>query len=78
MKRAIIAALNLCVPKKYWRVDGGIVAQNYKDNQCPRTILDHLRNLYGRPTPMENTMNEASWAAAYNPSKPIEDLYDRL
>ena len=78
MKRAIIAALNLCVPKKYRRVDGGIVAQNYKVNQCPRTILDHLQNLYGRPTPMENTMNEASWAAAYNPSKPIEDLYDRL
>ena len=23
-------------------------------------------------------MNEANWAAAYNPNEPIEDLYDRL
>ena len=78
VKRAIIAALNLCVPKKYRRVDGGIGALHYKGNQCPRKILDHLRNLYGRPTPMEKTMNEANWAAAYNPNDPIEDLYDRL
>ena len=78
VKRAIIAALNLGVPKKYRRVDGGIGALHYKGNQCPRTILDHLRNLYGRPTPMEKTMNEANWAAAYNPNEPIEDLYDRL
>ena len=78
VKRAIIAALNLCVPKKYRRVDGGIGALHYKGNQCPKTILDHLRNLYGRPTPMEKTMNEANWAAAYNPNEPIEDLYDRL
>ena len=27
---------------------------------------------------MEKTMNEANWAAAYNPNEPIEDLYDRL
>ena len=53
VKRAIIATLNLCAPKKYRRVDGGIGALHYKGNQCPRTILDHLRNLYGRPTPME-------------------------
>ena len=59
-------------------MDGGIGALHYKGNQCPRTILDHLRNLYGRPTPMEKKMNEANWAAAYNPNEPIEDLYDRL
>ena len=78
VKRAIIAALNLCVPKKYRRVDSGIGELHYKGNQCPRTILDYLRNLYGRPTPMEKTMNEANWAAAYNPNEPIKDFYDLL
>ena len=42
VKWAIIAALNLCVPKKYRLVDGDIGALHYKGNQCPRTILDHL------------------------------------
>ena len=78
VKRAIIAALNLCVPKKYRCVDGGIGALHYKCNQCPRTILDHLRNMYGRPTPREKTIKEGNWVAAYNPNEPIEDLYDRL
>ena len=59
VKRDIIAALNLCVPKKYRRVDGGIGALQYKGNQCPRTILDHLQNMYGRPTPMEKTMHRS-------------------
>ena len=68
VKRAIIAALNFLCPQKYRRVDGGIEELHYKGNQCPRTILDHLRNLCGRPTPMEKTMNEANWAAAYNPN----------
>ena len=78
VKRAIIAALNLCVPKSYRRVDGGIGVLHYKVNQCPRNILDHFRNVYGRPTPMGKTMNEVNWAAAYNPNETIEDLYDRL
>ena len=50
----------------------------YKVNQCPRTILNHLRNLYGRPTPNKKTHNKTIWAAPYNPSDPIEDLFDRL
>ena len=32
VKQAIIAALNLYVPKKYRRVDGGIGALHYKGN----------------------------------------------
>ena len=66
------------MPKKYKRVDRGIGAMTYKVNQCPRTILNHLRNLYGRPTPNEKTHNKTMWAAPYNPSDPIEDLFDRL
>ena len=70
--------LNKCVPKKYKRVNVGIGAIPYKVNQCPQTILDHLSNLYGRPTPNEKTHNKMMWAASYNPSDPIEDLFDRL
>ena len=50
----------------------------YKVNHCPRTILDHLRNLYGRPTPNEKIHNKTMWTAPYNPSDPIEDIFDRL
>ena len=64
--------------QKYKRVDGGIQSTMYNINQCPRTILDHLRNLYGRPTPNEKTHNKKMWAAPYSPSDPIEDLFDRL
>ena len=49
----------------------------YKVNQFQKTILDHLRNLYGRPTPNKKTHNKTMWAAQYNPSDPIEDLFDR-
>ena len=30
------------------------------------------------PTPNEKTHNETMWTAPYNPSDPIEDLFDRL
>ena len=50
----------------------------YKVNECPQTILDNLRNLYVRPTPNKRTHNETMWTAPYNPSDPIEDLFDRL
>ena len=78
VKRAIITALNECEPKKYKRVNRGIGAMTYKVNQCPQTILDHLRNLYGRPTPEKKTHNKTMWEASYNPSDPIEDIFDRL
>ena len=58
VKRAIITALNKCVPQKYKCVDRGIGAMTYKVNQCPQTILNHLHNLYGRPTPNKKTHNE--------------------
>ena len=64
--------------QKYKRVDGGIGKMTYKVNQCPQTTLIHLRNLYGRPTPNEKNYNKTSWAAPYNPSNPIEDIFDRL
>ena len=78
VKCVIITALNESVPKKYKRVDRGIGAMMYKVNQCPRTILDHLRNLYGRPTPNEKTCNETMWTAPYNSSDPIENIFGRL
>ena len=66
------------VPKKYKRVDRGIGAMMYKVNQCPRTILDHLCNLYSSSTPNKKTHNKTMWTAPYNPSDPIEDIFDRL
>ena len=76
VKSAIITVINECVPKKYKRVDGGIGAMTNKVNLCPRTILDHLPNLYGRPTPNEKTHNKTMWAAPYHPSDPIKDIFD--
>ena len=49
----------------------------YEVNQFPRTILDHLRNLYGRPTPNKKTHNETMCTAPYNPRDPIEYIFDR-
>ena len=78
VKRAIITVLNESVPKKYKCVNGCIGAMTYKVNQCLRTILDHLRNLYGRPTPNKKPHNKTMWEAPYNPSDTIKDLFDRL
>ena len=64
--------------KKYKCVNGVIGEMAYKFKQCPQTILDHLRNLYGSPTTNEKNYNETRWAAPYNPSDPIEYLFDRL
>ena len=63
VKHAIITALNESVPNKYKCVDGGIGAMPYKVKQFQRTILDHLHNLYGKPTLNEKNHNEMMWTA---------------
>jgi hypothetical protein len=44
----------------------------------PRTILQNLRTKYGNCTPAEKTANDVKFASPWNPSEPIETLFDRL
>ena len=78
IRRAINAALNIAVPKQYRGSAGTIGARVYKLNECPKTILNRLRNIYGRTTPAEKQANEALWSQEWNPADPIEALFSRL
>ena len=76
--RAIIAAINVAVPKQYRGSAGTIGAKIYKPTECPKTILNNLRSKYGVATPAETEANDAQWRAGWNPSEPIESLFLRL
>jgi len=78
VRRAIIAALNIAVPKQYRGSASTIGAQVYKPNECPKTILNNLRARYGVTTPAETEANDAQWRAGWNPADPIEALFLRL
>jgi len=53
-------------------------ARIYRATDEPREIIQKLRDTYGKPTPAKKSANEANFAAPWNPSEPIEELYDRL
>jgi len=81
--RAIIAALNIAVPKAFKRgttaVGGALIgAAAYRSNHDPRAILLALRNIYGIPSPAEQNANDAAFAAPWNTTEPIETYFDRL
>ena len=79
VRRAVISALNEAVPRKYKRAGGNAIGVKiYKPSDCPRTILNVLRTNYGKLGPAEKTENERKWSEAWNPSEPIEELFDRL
>jgi hypothetical protein len=55
----------------------------------PPSVPDHLprfgsllslrsRTHHGKLGPAEKTENEGKWSEAWNPSEPIEELFDRL
>ena len=46
----------------------------FMDN--PKVILQGLQDNYRQITPAEKTKMEADWSAAWNPSEPIELLFD--
>jgi hypothetical protein len=80
---AIIAALNIAVPKQFKRgttaIGGAIIgAASYRSNHDPRTILLALRTTYGIPTPAERQANDNAFATPWNPNDPIESYFDRL
>ena len=81
--RAIIAALNIAVPKAFKRsttAAGGalIGAAAYRSNHAPRSILLALRTVYGIPSPAERNANDALFSAPWNTAEPIETFFDRL
>ena len=83
MTRAIIAALNVAVPKAFKRgttaVGGALIgASAYHSNHDPRTILLSLRTTYGIPLPAERNANEALFSAPWNTMEPIETYFDLL
>lgn len=81
--RAIIAALNIAVPKQFKRgttaMGGAIIGStSYRSNHDPRAILLALRTTYGIPTPAERQANDTAFAAPWNSNDPIETFFDRL
>ena len=78
VRRAIISALNISAPRQYRGSASTVGARVYKPNECPKTILNRLRDIYGRTTPVEKQANEQRWCQAWNPSDPIESLFMRL
>ena len=81
--RAIIAALNVAVPKAFRRgttaVGGALIrAAAYRSNHDPRAILLALRTTYGIPSPAERNANDALFSAPWNTAEPIETYFDRL
>jgi hypothetical protein len=81
--RAIIAALNVAVPKAFRRATNAagsaiVGSAAYRSNQYPRDILLHLRSTYGIPSPAERNANEALFAAPWNTAEPIEAYFDRI
>ena len=79
VNRAIISGLNLTAPRTYKRAAVGAVGtHNYRFTDDPKVILQGLQDNYGQMTPTEKTKMEADWSAAWNPSEPIEILFDQL
>ena len=77
VNRAIIAGLNLSVPRTYQRaVAGAVGTRNYRFRDDPKVILQGLQDNYGQMTLIEKTKMEAEWSAAWNPLEPIELLFD--
>ena len=80
VRRAMIDALNDAVDRAYKRseerMNVGIIAWNITDD--PRDIIRGLRTRYGKATPAEKEANDNAFRAPWNPSDPIETLYDRL
>ena len=77
VNRAIIAGINLSVSRTYRRaVEGAVRTCNYRFTDDLKVILQGLQDNYGKMMPTEKTKMEAEWSAAWNPSEPIELLFD--
>ena len=80
VRRAVIDALNLAVPRKYKRYNTSthIGAKKYKANSDPGKIPDALRYNYGKVHPSEKTRNDTLFSAPWVASSPIKSRFGRL
>lgn len=80
VRRACIGALNSAVLRKYKHGSStnSIGAVTYKNTNSPWDIIDGLRSKYGKPTPQEKEENERQINLSWNPSEPVENLFDQL
>ena len=79
VQRAIVNGLNIAVTRQYKRAGGSaIVVKIYRPTISPKTIINNLRTNYGKLSLAGKTENERKWSTSWNPSDPIEELFDRL
>ena len=79
VRRAVNDALNKAIPQAFRKPAGNqIVSKVFTVRDNPKQILADLKVKYGTCTPDEKTANDVRFAAPWNPSEPIESLFDRL
>ena len=79
MQQAINAALNVAVPSAFRRDAGGtLVPKVYTALDNPLTLLTDLKRKYAQATPNEKQATSAAWRANWNPSQPIETMFNTL
>ena len=78
VKVAVNDALNRAVPKVYRRNPTVIGVREFRPNDDPRQIIASLTMWYGQITTAEVNEQDERWHRDWNPSKPIEQLIDRL
>ena len=80
VKRAVINALNRCIPRTYRRVPGGnIGVKNYRITNDPRNIIACLRSNYGQPTPDEKRQLQGRFHQGWSHvAETLEDFFNHL
>eukprot|EP00804_Cyclotella_cryptica_P014650 CCRYP_012669-RA/>CCRYP_012669-RA protein AED:0.66 eAED:0.28 QI:0/0/0/0.66/0/0.33/3/0/1062 len=79
MRRAVTEALNTAVPNAFRKPVGNQIGTKvYTVRNDPQTILADLRAKYGICTPREKSENNRRFDESWDPSEPIEGLFDRL
>ena len=57
---------------------GAVGTRNYRFTDEPKVVLQGLQDNYVQMMPAEKTKIEADWRAVWNPSEPIELLFNQL
>jgi hypothetical protein len=79
VRRAIKEALNEAIPNAFHKpVDNQMDQKVYTVRNNPRDILSNLCTKYGTSTPAEKRHNNMLLDAPWDPSDPIEALFDRI
>ena len=79
IRRAVNEALNLAVPNAFRKPAANQIGTKvYTIRDSPREILDNLRTKYGTCTPNEKTANNIRFDQPWDPTEPIEALFNHL